>query len=77
MHSFFSLADMKRINQDEFRWILFEERKEKLVELTYNASFILENSPEISAMRFEKKIKIIFLCLMKRGHMLFIRQNRI
>jgi hypothetical protein len=59
---FFSLSQMKKINQDEFNRIIYEERKEKLVELTDNASAVLETTNlhstalnALSAMRFGRE----------------------
>lgn len=56
--SFVSFLEIKKTNQEELRKILFEERKQKLVELTDNASTVIENSPghyaakAVAAMRF-------------------------
>jgi methyl-accepting chemotaxis protein len=68
--SFFSLAEIKKINQDEINRIIFEERKDKLVELTENAAAILETSnlnktalDAITAMRFGKQKKNYFFIL--------------
>lgn len=70
---FFSLADMKKVNQNELHRIIFEERKEKLVELTDNAAAILEKSPghyaikAVNAMRFGKGNKNYFFVIDDKG----------
>jgi methyl-accepting chemotaxis protein len=64
--SFVSFLEMKKTNQEELRKILFEERKQKLVELTDNASTVIENSPghyaakAVAAMRFGEGNKNYF-----------------
>nr|NJM01798.1 methyl-accepting chemotaxis protein [Desulfobacula sp.] len=56
--SFVSFTELKKTNQEELRRLIFEERKNKLVELTENASTVIENSPghyaakAVAAMRF-------------------------
>jgi len=74
LSSFFSLAGMKKINQDELNRIIHEERKEKLVELTDNASAVLETTNfnnyairAITAMRFGKQKKNYFFVIDERG----------
>ena len=84
LSSFFSLLDMKKTNQAELNRIIHEERREKLVELTDNASAVLETTnfnnyaiKAITAMRFGKQKRIIFLLLTTRAVLLFIRKDRI
>ena len=74
LSSFFSLSDMKKINQDELYRIIYEERKEKLVELTDNASAVLETTnfhnyaiKAITAMRFGKQKKNYFFVFNEQG----------
>ncbi len=71
---FFSLSQMKKINQDEFNRIIYEERKEKLVELTDNASAVLETTNlhstalnALSAMRFGREKKNYFFVVDDQG----------
>ena len=74
LSSFFSLAEMKKTNKDEIHRIIYEERKEKLIELTENAASILENSPgryaikAVNAMRFGKGNKNYFFVIDDKGH---------
>lgn len=71
--SIFSLSDMKKTNQEELHRIIYEERKEKLVELTENASSVLEKSPghyaikAINVMRFGKAKKNYFFVIDEDG----------
>lgn len=74
LSSYFSLSDMWRTNQDELHRIIFEERKEKLVELTENASSVLENTnfhssaiKAIEAMRYGEQKKNYFFVLDLQG----------
>jgi len=62
--TFFSLSDIRKINEQELHRILYDERMEKLVELTDNASAVLETTNfnnyairAINAMRFGKNRK--------------------
>jgi methyl-accepting chemotaxis protein len=71
--SFVSFLEMKKSNQEELRKILFEERKQKLVELTDNASTVIENSPghyaakAVAAMRFGEGNKNYFFVFDETG----------
>ncbi len=72
--SYFSLSDMKKTNQEEIRRIIYEERKNKLVELADNASAVLENTnfhnsaiKAIRAMRFGREQKNYFFILDEKG----------
>jgi methyl-accepting chemotaxis protein len=71
--SFVSFLEMKKTNQEELRKILFEERKQKLVELTDNASTVIENSPghyaakAVAAMRFGEGNKNYFFVFDEKG----------
>lgn len=71
--SFVSFLEMKKTNQEELRKILFEERKQKLVELTDNASTVIENSPghyaakAVAAMRFGEGNKNYFFVFDEAG----------
>ncbi len=74
LSSLFSLSDMKKINQDELHRIIYEERMDKLVELTDNASAILETTNfhnyainAITAMRFGKQKKNYFFVIDEQG----------
>ncbi|MFA5906318.1 MAG: cache domain-containing protein [Desulfobacula sp.] len=66
LSSFIFFQEMRKNNQEELRKIIFEERKQKLVELTDNASSVIENSPghssakAISEMRFGEDKKNYF-----------------
>lgn len=77
LSSFFSLSDMKKTNQDELTRIISEERKEKLVELTDNASAILEttnfNNTAVNAiktMRFGIQKRNYFFVMDEQGRFL-------
>ncbi len=72
--SYFSLSAMKKTNQEEIRRIIYEERKNKLVELADNASAVLENTnfhnsaiKAIRAMRFGREQKNYFFILDEKG----------
>jgi methyl-accepting chemotaxis protein len=71
--SFVSFLEIKKTNQEELRKILFEERKQKLVELTDNASTVIENSPghyaakAVAAMRFGEGNKNYFFVFDETG----------
>lgn len=71
---FLSFQELKKTNQEELRKIIFEERKQKLVELTDNAWSVIENSPghssakAISDMRFGEDKKNYFFVLDVLGH---------
>ncbi|MCF6248032.1 MAG: methyl-accepting chemotaxis protein [Desulfobacula sp.] len=74
LSSYFSLSEMKQINQEGIQSIIFEERKTKLIELTDNASAVLEatnfqNSATkaITAMRFGKAKKNYFFVIDQQG----------
>jgi len=66
LSSFISFQEMKKNNREVLRKIIFEERKQKLVELTDNAESVIENSPghssakAISDMRFGEDKKNYF-----------------
>ena len=71
--SFVSFIELKKTNQEEFRKIIFEERKNKLVELTENASAVIENSPghyaakAVNAMRFGENNSNYFFVFDEQG----------
>ncbi len=72
--SLFSLSDMKQNNQAELNQVIFEERKNKLIELTDNAFAVLQASPTkkiglkaISVMRFGKNNRNYFFILDNNG----------
>ena len=71
--SFVSFTELKKTNQEAFRKIIFEERKNKLVELTDNASTVIENSPghyaakAVAAMRFGENNSNYFFVFDDRG----------
>ncbi len=71
--SFLSLREMKKTNQEELYGLIFEERKQKLVELTENASSVLEKSPghyaikAVNAMRFGDDNRNYFFVLDDQG----------
>jgi len=74
LSAFFSISEMKKANQDELTRIMHEERKEKLVELTDNASAVLETTNfhsyavnAITAMRFGKQKKNYFFVIDEQG----------
>ena len=72
--AFFSLSGMKKTNQEELHQIIYQERKKKLVELTDNASVLLETTnfqmsaiTAITAMRFGKEKKNYFFIVDEQG----------
>lgn len=72
--TFFSLSDIRKINEQELHRILYDERMEKLVELTDNASAVLETTNfnnyairAINAMRFGKNRKNYFFVIDEKG----------
>jgi len=80
--SLFSLADMKKNNQEELNQVIYEERKDKLVELTENAFTVLQTSPSkktgleiISAMHFGKDRKNYFFVLDADGRFVLYPDN--
>ena len=71
---YFSLSDMKQTNQEEIHNIIYEERKTKLVELTDNASAVLETTnfhntaiKAITAMRFGDGKQNYFFVIDEQG----------
>lgn len=74
LSAYFSLKDMKQTNKDELHRIIFEERKSKLVELTDNASAVLETTnfhnsavKAIKTMRFGRAKSNYFFILDEQG----------
>ncbi len=71
--SFFFFQEMKTTNREELRKIIFEERKQKLVELTDNASSVIANSPghyaakAVTAMRFGEGKRNYFFVFDEQG----------
>lgn len=71
--SFLSFQEIKKMNQEELQKIIFEERKQKLIELTENAASVLEKTPghyaakALAVMRFGEGKKNYFFILDEQG----------
>ncbi len=71
--SFAFFQEVKNTNRGELEKILFEERKQKLVELTDNAASVIEKSPghyaakAVNAMRFGEGNKNYFFVFDEQG----------
>ena len=82
LSSLFSLSDMKKANQNELNRIIQDERKNKLVELTDNASAVLETTnfhnyaiKAITAMRFGEQRKNYFFVIDEQGRFIVYPAN--